>query len=244
MERLGLGRIVDGASAGQAENDAAADEQHCQRRDERGYAEQGDQHAVDDSDRRTDRNGQGDGGTDVEAEPVRVEREREHDGRHAECRSDRQVQILVRDDEGHANRHDGDTGRVAQQRVQRVAGAEERRIDRRAHGKQDGDHAQQADLPGSGQLGGRAPERAIRRIVHDGLKPDAARLDRGTSAAETWGVVRASSRNACRPVRRFPWSRVAHVCRGSRRRCRGRSADRAASPARIPAGRVAGRARP
>ncbi len=131
----------------------------------------------------------GDGGTDVQVEPVRVESQGKYDGRQAKRRSDRQVQIPVRDDEGHANRHDRDTRRVPEQRVQRVAGAEECRIDHRAHGKQEADHAQKADLPGSGQLARRAAERAIRRIVHYGLKPDAARLDRGRPVAETLDVT-------------------------------------------------------
>ncbi len=108
-ERLSLERIEDRASAGQAENNPATDEEHRQRRDERGNAKQGDQHTVDDSDGRADRNGQCDGGTDFQVEPVRVESQGKYDGRQAERRSDRQVQIPVGDDEGHAYRHDRDT---------------------------------------------------------------------------------------------------------------------------------------
>ena len=46
-----------------------------------------------------------------------------------ERRADREVEVLVDDDEGHADRHDAEAGGVAQDGGDRVAGAEEAGID-------------------------------------------------------------------------------------------------------------------
>ena len=87
-----------------------------------------DQHAVDQADRRAEQQGRQDRGD------RRRGRRRsgansigEDDGDQPVGRADRQVEILVDDDEGHADRHHAVAGGVAQQRVKRVGRAEEGR---------------------------------------------------------------------------------------------------------------------
>ena len=90
------------------------------------------------------------------------------------------------------------------------------------------------------------PSSATLGEVQDPSRPD-SRLDGRArrpafSAARSVGAI--SSRSACRPCRRRPWSRAGRACPDWRPRCRGRSAGRAASPARSPAGRAAGPSEP
>ena len=65
----------------------------------------------------------------------------------------------------------------------------------------------------------------------------------GRSAPRPHGCA-FSFRSACRPWRRCPWSPAGRGCRDWPPRCCGRSADRAASRDRSPAGTAAGRASP
>src|SRR3546814_7653739 len=62
-------------------------------------------------------------------------------------RADRQVEVAVDDDEGHADRHHPVAGGVAQRRPQGMEVAEEFGVDQRAGGIQHAHEDQQADLP-------------------------------------------------------------------------------------------------
>ena len=82
----------------------------------------------------------------------RREDNREGDADEPEGRADRQVDVLVDDDEGHADGHDAVAGGIAQQRVQRVGGAEEGRIDQGAAEIEQRHEGKQARFPAADEL--------------------------------------------------------------------------------------------
>ncbi len=121
-----LGRIGDRLAAGQAEHDAAADEQHRQRGDEGRHLQDGHQHAVDEADRRPEQQAeQAPPGPMPRSRKVGANSDREDHADEPVGRADRQIEILVDDDEGHADRHDAVAGRC------RAAAREARRSSRR-----------------------------------------------------------------------------------------------------------------
>ena len=173
--------------------------------------------------------------------------------------------------EGHADRHHAVARGVAQHREQRAGGAEKRRVQIEAAQIEQRHDDEQADFPTAEQQRGSAfapaGERrgwrwssavirwdplapALREKVAGRETPDELRIGswragpHAPSPAGGRGASAFSFRSACRPSRRCPWSRAVRACPGSPPRCCGRSADRAASRDRSPAGTAAGRASP
>ena len=235
--------IVDRLPVGQREHEAAADEQHRQRGDEAGNLQDGDEHAVQQADPRAQQQAEQDRGHDAEVEEARGEQPGEDHRHQAVGGADREVEVLVDDDEGHADGDDADAGRVAQQRVQRLGRAEEAGIDDSPADVEQRDQGEEP-APPSRRPAGTAHGRAMGRGTRHGLSWPVTALREGVAPSRSGPGLsgQVSSRSACRRCRRCPWSRAGPACRGWRPRCRGRSAARAASPARSPAGRAAARA--
>ena len=110
--RLDLERDV--LASGDAENHASPDEQHRQRGDERRHFENGDQQAVDQSDREPHDEAPDDSRPYPHVEIGRSEDHPKDRSCEAEGRADRKVQLLVDDDEGHADRKHAVARGVAQ----------------------------------------------------------------------------------------------------------------------------------
>ena len=143
----------DVLAAGEAENHAATDEQHRQRRDEGRHFQDRDHEAVDQPDRQTHNEAPGDGRPDAHVEIGRRENHAEDRRRQAERRPDRQIQLLVNDDEGHADREHAVARGVAQNRKERVGRSEKSRIEIEPARVEDRHNDEKADLPASEQEG-------------------------------------------------------------------------------------------
>ena len=154
-----LQRIKNRLPAGQAENEPSADEQYGQRRDERGHAQERDQYAVDEADQCAEQEANQDRREDAEIVVVGVEHVGEGDTDQAVGRADRQVEILVGDDEGHADRHDRVARGIAEQRLECVGRQEELGIDEGAEDVEQRHHDEEANLPATDELGRAAAKR-------------------------------------------------------------------------------------
>ena len=147
-----LFRVENRLATRQAENEATADQEDGERRDEGRDAQDGDEHAIDQANERSQHQARENGRHHAEVIVVGVEHVCEGDTDKAECRSDRQVEILVGDDERHANGHHRIARGVAQKRLGRVEGDEEFRIDEGARDVEERHHDQQARFPATKQL--------------------------------------------------------------------------------------------
>ena len=97
---------------------------------------------------------------------LRREQDGEGDADQAVGRADRQIEVLVDDDEGHADRHHRIARSVAQDGVEGIAAEEEGRVDERAAGEQDRHQDEQAELPAADQLGGHAAHSHLHAVRH------------------------------------------------------------------------------
>ena len=136
---------------------AAADEQHCQRRDEGRHFQDRDHEAVDQPDRQAHDQTPGDGRPDAHVEIGRRENHAEDRCRKAERRPDRQIQFLVNDNERHADREHAVARGIAQNRKERVGRSEESRIEIEPSRVQKRHNDEKADLPASEEERSLAP---------------------------------------------------------------------------------------
>ena len=117
-----------------------------------GHAQDRDQHAVDEADDGAEHKADEDRRPDAEIVVIGIEDIGEDDADQAEGRADREIEILVGDDEGHADGHDGVARGIAQQRLEGVGRAEEFGIDEGADDIEERHHDQEADLPAAEEL--------------------------------------------------------------------------------------------
>ena len=157
-----LGRIENRLAARQAEDEAAPDEKHRQRGDERGHAQDRDEDAVDEADDRAQHKAEQDRRNDPEIVMVGIENIGEGDADEAEGRPDREVEVLIGDDERHADGHDGIARGIAQQRLEGVGRDEEFGVDEGADDIEQRHHDEEADLPAADELRRAPAERGHR----------------------------------------------------------------------------------
>ena len=148
---LGLAEEGDRLAAGQAGDDAAADEEDGQRRDEGRNAQHRDQRAVDEPDEQSDGQGPDDRRKQAAVEIGRREGDRKDRRGQPVERADRQIEILVDDDEGHADRHHAVARGVAHDRGEGGGRAEEFGVDVDADQVEQDHENDQADFPSADQ---------------------------------------------------------------------------------------------
>ena len=155
----------DVLAAGEAENYAPADEQHGQRRDESRNFEDGDHEAVDQPDRQTHDEAPAHGRPDAHVEIGRREDHAEDRRRETEGRADREVQLPVDDDEGHADREHPVARGVSQDGKERVGRSEKGGIEIEPARVENRHNDEEAHLPASEQEGSLAPHVANACVV-------------------------------------------------------------------------------
>ena len=203
----------DVLAAGQAKDDAAADEQGRQRRDERRHLENRDEKAVGQADEEAKGKTGDDGGRDVEVEIARREQHAKERRGQAERRADGKVELLIDQNERHADGHDAVARSIAQHREQRGRRAEECGVEIEAAEIERGHDHEQAHFPSAEQerRAASALHRARDRLcgahgfsrsVHIGVRGCAGRLIEARASP-----IRCASsfRSACRPSRHCPW---------------------------------------
>ena len=116
-----------------------------------------------------------DRGERAQVEEGRRERHGEDDGDQAEGRADGEIQILVDDDEGHADRHHGVARGVAEQGVKGVGRAEESGIDEAAAEiEQPIRTSRPTSQPPTSSDGGRRLRAPVSEVIRrDGVSPRA-----------------------------------------------------------------------
>ena len=187
--RLDLERDV--LASGDAEDHAPPDEQHRQRGDECGHFKDGDQEAIDQPDRKPHDEAPDDSRPYPHIEIGRSEDHPEDRGCEAEGRADRKVQLLVDDDESHADREHAVARGVAQDGKERIGRTEEGRIEIEAGGVEDSHDSEEADLPAAKDERSLAAGVADPAVVGDGGH-EARRVERRRGEAE---AVRARRRS-------------------------------------------------
>src|SRR5690606_2564637 len=130
----GLDSIRDRLATREAEHDTAADQQHRQGGDEGRHSQYRNQHPVEETDYRTQRKTEENRRKWAKIGEARRKEHREGDADQPVGRTDREIEILVDDDEGHAHRHHRVARGIAQHGVKRFTAAEEGRIDQSAAG--------------------------------------------------------------------------------------------------------------
>ncbi len=241
-----LGGIVDCLAVGEREDEASADEQHGQSGDEGRHPQKSDKHPVGQPDRRAEQQAERHRRDYAEIEEVRREQPGEHHGNQAAGGADRQVEVLVDNDEGHSDGNNANPGTVPEHRLQRLGRAEKGRIDESPADKEQDDQDGQPCLPAAHELGWKALNRSrgghaddsspaevelrsgeIQAILVNLNRPQCAG---GCQPPATGPQARStvSSRSACRLFPRCPSSRAGRACRDWPPLCRGRSPARAA----------------
>ncbi len=144
---LGFGEERYGLAAGNPGDNAAADEKYGQRGDERRHAQDGDKGAVDEPDEKPDGEGPGNSHKQAGVEIGGREAHRKHRRGEPVERANRQIEILVDDDEGHADRHHAIARGIAHDRGERGGGSEKLGINIDADEIDQDQENQQAHFP-------------------------------------------------------------------------------------------------